>query len=256
MNTIRSLKVGTLQVNVYANRDDMGAAAAADAAAYVRELLKDHDHINVMFGAAPSQNEVLASFAASEGIDWSRVRAFHMDEYIGLDPQAPQGFGNFLYDHIFSLVPFGSVNYINGNAEDIDAECKRYGDLMAGEPLHVCFMGVGENGHVAFNDPPVADFNDAVLVKKVELEHRCRQQQVNDGCFASLDQVPTHAMTVTVPGLTRAQKVICVVPAPTKAEAVRRMLDGNVTTACPASIITTHPDATLYLDPDAGCSLL
>lgn len=256
MKPDRSLHVDSLLVNLYATRSNMGIAAAEEAVIHLKRLLTEHDSINVMFAAAPSQNEFLAALCESKEVDWTRVHAFHMDEYIALDKDAPQGFGNFLRERIFSRVPFASVSYLNGNAEDPSLEAERYAGLLEKEPLHVCFMGVGENGHVAFNDPPVANFTDPVLVKVVELEERCRLQQVHDGCFAAIEEVPTHALSVTVPGLMRAERVFCIVPAATKAEAIERMLKGAIETDCPASILRTHPNATLYLDPDSGSSLL
>ena len=192
-----------LQVRIYADRAAMGAAAAADAAALLKQLLSAQDTVRVIFAAAPSQNEFLDGLCRAEGIDWSRVTAFHMDEYVGLDEAAPQRFGNFLRRAIFDRLPFGQVHYLNGNAP-IDEECARYTALLRQAPVDMVFMGIGENGHIAFNDPPVADFADPVSVKAVELDGICRQQQVNDGCFAALEQVPTHALTLTVPMLLSA----------------------------------------------------
>ncbi len=160
-----------------------------------------------------------------------------MDEYIGLDPEAPQGFGNFLRAHIFDLVPFKSVNCIDSAATDAEAEAERYGALLNSNPTDVVVMGIGENGHIAFNDPPVADFHDPKTVKAVKLDEICRRQQVNDGCFARIDDVPTHALTLTVPTLTRAPYLFCIVPAPTKAWAVRETLTGSIDEHCPASVL-------------------
>ncbi len=253
---LKSMKKDSLSVRIYESRAAMGAAAAADAAKKLKSLLAQKDEINCMFAAAPSQNEFLASLIADPGIDWSRINAFHMDEYIGLDPAAPQGFGNFLRDRIFGKVGFRSVSYLNGNAADPAAEAARYGALLKAHPLDVCFMGIGENGHIAFNDPPVANFRDEVLVKVVQLDQRCRRQQVNDGCFDCIDLVPTHALSVTCPGLMSAAAVFCMVPAPTKAEAVGRTLTWDISEKCPATILRTHPDACLYLDPDSAAEVL
>ena len=249
---LKAMKKDKLAVEIYETRAAMGAGAAEQAAKKLKELLAEKAELNCMFAAAPSQNEFLAALIADKGIDWTRINAFHMDEYIGLDPAAPQGFGNFLRDRIFGKVPFKSVTYLNGNAADPEAEAARYGALLAAHPLDVCFMGIGENGHIAFNDPPVANFQDKVLVKVVELDHTCRQQQVNDGCFASIDLVPTHALSVTCPGLMSAETVFCVVPAPTKAEAVKRTLTWEISEKCPATILRTHDNAKLYLDPDSA----
>ena len=157
---------------------------------------------------------------------------------------------------MFDRLPLGSVNLINGNAENPEEEARRYGQLLAEHPADICLLGVGENGHLAFNDPPVADFNDPVFAKVVKLEEKCRLQQVHDGCFEEIGQVPGYAITVTIPGLTAARFMFCSVPAATKAEAVRDMLNGQVSERCPASILTTHPDAALYLDRDSASGLL
>ena len=249
---VKTFKKDKLNVEVYSTRDKMGAAAATHAAVVLKKLLAEKDEINVMFAAAPSQNEFLATLAADAEIAWNRVNAFHMDEYIGLDAAAPQGFGNFLRDRMFSKVVLKSVHYLNGNAADPEAEASRYEALLKKHPLDVCFMGIGENGHIAFNDPPVADFNDSKLVKIVELDEPCRNQQVNDGCFAAIGEVPTHALTVTCPGLMTAAHAIVVVPAPTKAEAVFRTLTWDIAEPCPATILRTHDDAILYLDTDSA----
>ena len=225
----------------------MGESAANDVATKVAELLKVQPEVNIIFAAAPSQNEFLVAFITKD-IEWSRINAFHMDEYIGLHPDAPQGFGNFLMDRIFSKLPFKSINYLNGNADDINAECKRYQNLLTQYPTDIICLGIGENGHLAFNDPPVADFNDAKLVKQVELDLACRKQQVNDGCFQSLEEVPTHALTLTIPALLSAGYLSVVVPGPAKAQAVYNTLNSEVNELNPATILRTHHNTILYLD--------
>ncbi len=244
-----------LKVNVYSSRDEMGAAAAADVKAAILRALSEKESINMIFAAAPSQNEVLANLATDKEIPWGRVNAFHMDEYIGLDKNAPQGFGNFLRDHIFGIAPFASVNYIRIDAPDADEECERYSELLRRNPVDIVVLGIGENGHIAFNDPPFADFDDAKLVKAVKLDEVCRNQQVNDGCFASIDEVPTHALTLTVPALMSGKELYCIVPAKTKAKAVYETVNGDITPSCPASVLRTHECATLYLDPDSASLL-
>lgn len=246
------MKVDKFSVNIYDTRAEMGAAAAKDIKNKFCELLETKPQINVIFAAAPSQNEVLASLVADKDINWSRINAYHMDEYIGLDADAPQGFGNFLREHIFDRVPFASVNLIDVTAKDADAEAARYGEMLDRNPADVVVMGIGENGHIAFNDPPVADFNDKKTVKPVKLDEICRQQQVNDGCFATIDDVPTHALTLTVPTLTRAPYLFCIVPAATKAWAVRETLNGTIDEHCPASVLRTHDNAVLYIETESA----
>ena len=255
MDTVRYFTKDRLQCFIYENREKMGQAAARDIISAMQVMLSQKESINVMFAAAPSQNDVLAALVADDTIDWSRVNAFHMDEYIGLAADAPQGFGNFLREHIFSHKPFCSVNYICPEAEDPEAEARRYEALLQKHPIDLCMMGVGENGHVAFNDPPVADFKDKRLVKPVKLDLVCRQQQVHDGCFQSLEQVPEYAMTVTVPGLMKAPALFCIVPASTKAAAIARLIGGEISESCPSSILRLQNSARLYLDPDSASLL-
>lgn len=241
-----------LTVKIYKDRPEMGQAAASEIGAKVKELLAKKAEINMIFAAAPSQSEVLEALVADKTIEWNRVNAYHMDEYIGLDKDAPQGFGNFLKAYIFGRVPFKSVHYIDITATDPEEEAERYGRLLDENPTDIVVMGIGENGHIAFNDPPVADFNDAKTAKPVKLDEVCRQQQVNDGCFMSIDDVPTHAITLTVPTLTRAPYLFCIVPAPTKAQAVYETLNGTIDEHCPASVLRLHDNAILYLETESA----
>ena len=249
---MRTFKKDKLEVRAYDNRTLMGEAAAKDISARIRALLSEKEEINMIFAAAPSQNDVLYALANDKSIEWQRVNAYHMDEYVGLAADAPQGFGNFLREHIFGLAPFKSVNYIDCTAKCPECECKRYGELLTANPTDIVVMGIGENGHIAFNDPGVADFNDSEIVKVVELDEVCRQQQVNDGCFATISDVPTHALTLTVPTLIKAPWLFCIVPAKTKAAAVKRTLTGDISEECPATILRTQENAILYLDNDSS----
>lgn len=242
-----------LHVKIFGSRAEMGHGAASDAVEYLKNLMAEQEFVNIIFAAAPSQNEFLAAMAESD-VDWSRVNAFHMDEYIGLPSDASQGFGNFLRRAIFDKVPFNSVNYING--QNVPEETlKQYKKLLEENPVDVVFMGIGENGHIAFNDPHVADFNDPEVIKVVDLDEKCRMQQVNDGCFTCLDEVPTHAFTLTVPTLMAAKRRFCVVPASTKAHAVYNTINGVVSEVCPASVLRTSEGTTLYLDNDSSSLL-
>ena len=252
---IKSYKVDKLNVNIFENRTKMGEYAAKEISECFRKLLSKKETINVIFAAAPSQNDVLQSLCDDKSIEWNRINAFHMDEYIGLDKDAPQGFGNFLKDHIFGKVNFKSVNYLDISATDAENETERYSKLLKDNPTDVVVMGIGENGHIAFNDPPVADFNDSKMVKVVKLDEICRNQQVNDGCFKSIDEVPTHAMTLTVPTLYNADYLFCIVPAITKADAVYETLNGTIDEHCPASILRKHNNASLYLDEKSSSKL-
>jgi glucosamine-6-phosphate deaminase len=225
----------------------MGAAAGADVANMLRAVLANKRAVRMIFAAAPSQNETLQTLAAADGIEWSRVTAFHMDEYIGLAPDAPQRFGRYLSDHLFDLVRPGRVHLID-SARPAEEECRRYAQLLQEASIDIVCLGIGENGHIAFNDPPVADFDDKAWIKPVELDEACRQQQVNDGCFASLEKVPTHALTLTIPALMSGRYLYCSVPGPTKRQAVTRTLSSPITTDCPSTVLRRHPNCTLYAD--------
>lgn len=249
---MKSFKKDKLNVEIYENRTLMGENAAKDIKAKIAELLKTKPEINMIFAAAPSQNDVLKALAEDKSIEWDRVNAYHMDEYTGLDKDAPQGFGNFLKAHIFGLANFKSVNYIDISAKNPDDEAVRYGKLLLDNPTDIVIMGIGENGHIAFNDPPVADFKDDKVVKVVKLDEICRQQQVNDGCFKSIDEVPTHAMTLTVPTLVKAPYLFCIVPCATKAWAVNETINGTIDEHCPASVLRLHDNAKLYLDNESS----
>ncbi len=248
------MKVDNLTVKKYTTREEMGAAAARDIRNAIRTLLEKKAEINVIFAAAPSQNEVLRALVESD-VDWSRVNAYHMDEYIHLPPDAPQCFGNFLTGKIFGKVPFKSVNLIDSTAPDAQAECDRYEAILRANPADIIILGIGENGHIAFNDPWVANFKDDRLVRIVALDDVCRQQQVNDGCFATLEEVPKIAMTLTCPVFIRAPQLFCIVPALAKANAVKRTLEGAISEECPATVLRSHGNAVLYLDADSASTL-
>ncbi|WP_034913189.1 6-phosphogluconolactonase [Erwinia sp. 9145] len=239
-----------LKVAVYADRHTLGHEAGKAAAAHLRHLLNNQPRVRMIFAAAPSQTEFLATLARETGIDWSRVTAFHMDEYLGAACPPAQRFSTWLAQHLFAVVRPGDVWPIpaEGDAETI---CRDYAAKIAEAPVDIVCLGIGENGHLAFNDPPVADFNDPQLMKVVELDALCRQQQVNDGCFATLDAVPRHALTLTIPALMAARRLFCMVPGRSKRQAVSDALHQPVSTACPATILRRHPDCTLYTDNDA-----
>ena len=226
----------------------MGRAAASEVARRINLLASEKNEIRVIFAAAPSQNEFLDALVAAPEVPWDRIVAFHLDEYLGLPADSDQLFSKFLKDRLFDRVPFKAVHYLDPAAPDVQAECDRYANLLGAAPLDVACLGIGENGHLAFNDPPVADFDDPEIVKVVALDEICRAQQVHDGSFAALVDVPTHAFTVTIPVLMGAGHCSVVVPGSSKAAAVDSMLNGPVDVSCPASILRHHQDATLYMD--------
>jgi glucosamine-6-phosphate deaminase len=256
MTEIKELTANKLKVRIYETRSQMGAKAARDVAEKIKELLlsKEKD-VNIIFAAAPSQNEFLSSLSKEKDINWERVNAFHMDEYVGLDKNATQRFAHFLKESIFDKVTFNEVHYINGNAADSDNECERYSKLLSQFPADIVCMGIGENTHIAFNDPHIADFNDPFLVKVVDLDEVSRQQQVNDGCFVRIEDVPTSAITLTVPALLNADSIYCIVPGVKKAKAVFHTINSEVNENYPSTSLKRHTNATLYLDKDSAAKI-
>jgi glucosamine-6-phosphate deaminase len=244
---------GHVNLSVYESRVKMGEAAALEAAEHISTLLESKEAVRCVFAAAPSQREFLEALFSCPDVDFSRIEALHMDDYIGLEPGSPLSFRAFLAEY-FNRVPMGKVHYIDGRAEP-EKECARYGALLSENTIDVVFMGIGENGHIAFNDPAVADFNDPLLVKEVDLEESCRRQQVNDGCFPSLEEVPRRALTLTVPALLAADKHFCVVPGAAKARALRDSLLGPVYERCPASILRQKPGVRIFADRDSAALL-
>ncbi len=255
---IRSFQSDRLQVAIYPDRPSMGAAAARAVVAHLKELQSTKDEIRILVGSAPSQDEFFASLTTSTNasqIDWSRIVVFHMDEYVGLSADHPQSFRAYQQTHFVGKVNLKAFHAIRGEAPDPEAECERLSALLAEAPLDLACCGIGENGHLAFNDPPVADFNDPKLAKIVAMDAICRQQQVNDGCFPTLNAVPTHAITLTLPVFSNAAKLSCVVPATTKANAVAATINGPISTECPATLLREHPNATLFLEPNSASKL-
>lgn len=232
------------------SRRDMGRKAASDVAQELRHRLSTQNSVRMIFAAAPSQSEVLASLVEQPGIDWSRVTAFHMDEYIGLPTDAPQRFGLWLRRAIFDQVPFAAVHLLDpGNEPEVAAAV--YTGRLAEAPIDIVCLGIGVNGHLAFNDPP-ADLHDPASVKVVNLDATCRRQQVDDGCFPTIDSVPMQALTLTIPRLLAADRLYCCVPGAMKRDAVRRALRHPIGPACPATALRLHLHCRLYLDPESA----
>lgn len=248
---VQQLNYDDLEVFVLKDRDVLGKIAGAAIADEIKAVLARKPTANIIFAAAPSQNETLATLLQASGIDWQRVEAFHMDEYIGLPEDHPALFRNFLKSALFDQLPFKDIHLIDVNRPPNEA-CLDYEKLLKIKPIDIVVLGVGENGHIAFNDPPVADFADPETVKVVELDEVCRQQQVNDGAFPGLDQVPKQAITLTIPTLLSATTLFCVAPGKMKANAIERMLKKQVSTNCPASILRKHGKAYLFLDRDSA----
>ena len=246
---MKTRRFDSLEVHQHPDRASLGLAAARRVAATIAAC----GEARVVFACAPSQDEFLAALLA-QPVDWAKVTVFHMDEYAGLPASHPASFRSYLRGHLLAHIVPRAVHLIRAEA-DAAGEAARYAALLAERRLDLVCLGIGENGHLAFNDPPVADFADPALVKLVALDDACRRQQVHDGCFPALDAVPTHALTLTIPALLSAREISCVVPGGRKAQAVRDALLGPIAPSCPASILRTHPRAVLHLD-EAAASLL
>lgn len=252
---VQRWSAGEAEVRVHDDATALAAAAAEQAAAAIVEAVDGRGTAHVMLATGNSQLGLLADLTARSDLPWSAVTAFHMDEYVGIAADHSASFRRYLRERVATRVPLHAFHFIEGDAADPAGECARYSDLLAAHPLDLCVLGIGENGHLAFNDPPVADFDDPKSVKVVELDSACRQQQVGEGHFASIGDVPTHAITVTIPALLSAGHVLAIVPERRKAAPVQAALEGPITTACPASVLRRHPHATIHLDPHSASQL-
>jgi glucosamine-6-phosphate deaminase len=248
----RNFRADNLNVYVYDSRNSMGRAAAAVIAAEIRSAIRERGRAVAIFASAPSQNEFLANLAEAPDIDWTRVVAFHLDEYLGMNEEALQSFRKFLIDRLVNKVPLGEFHGLRGDAADGSSEARRYAQLLSENPPDFAILGIGENGHLAFIDPPFCDFNDPEAVKVVQLDEVCRNQQVNDGAFASLEEVPRDALSLTIPTLMARPKLFAIAPGPAKRNAIKNTVEEPISTTCPASILRTHQDAHLFIDKDSA----
>jgi glucosamine-6-phosphate deaminase len=249
---LRDFQVDKARVYIYQTKRDASEAAALDAASILRADLAKRGSARIIVGTGNSQDDMIAALVVAPDIDWNRVEVFHMDEYVGISEEHPASFHRWLKTHLVELVRPGKVNYMYGDSPELPWECERYTALLHSAPIDLCFIGFGENGHIAFNDPGVADFHDPQAVKRVTMDERCRRQQVGEGHFPTLDAMPREALTLTCPELMRAEHLICTVPDLRKAEAVKNALTGPIADACPSSLVRTHPAAAIYLDVDSA----
>jgi len=241
-----------MDIKIMPDKAQMGKAAAAAGAEHIRRAIADRGAANIIVATGASQFEMLGQLIEEPNIQWNRVTGFHLDEYVGLPIAHPASFRGYLWQRFVSRLPLPlrAFHFLDGEG-DAKAECRRVAEIIRRHPIDVAFVGIGENGHLAFNDPPVADFDDPSDVKIVVLDDVCRQQQVDDDCFANFAAVPERAVTLTVPRLLRADRLFCVVPGALKRAAVASALHGPVSTDCPASILRQHADCTLYLDAES-----
>ncbi len=244
--------IDDLRVSVYSTNQDMGLAAAQCAAGILREAISSKGSANVILAAANSQLTFLDGLKTLSDVDWSKVNFFHMDEYIGLEPGHPASFSQFLRRNLIDEIHPNAFYTIPSEEQDLEKICRDYTRLLHEYPTDLCAMGIGENGHVAFNDPPYADFKDPLWVKTVEIDAISRRQQVNEGHFPSIERVPVHAITLTIPALLAARSILVMVPETRKADAVYKSLLGPIVVTCPASILRRAAHARLFLDRDAA----
>jgi glucosamine-6-phosphate deaminase len=247
-------KKDKLTVKIFPGKNEMGKAAANSVAERLNAAIAEKDFANLILATGASQFQFLEHLQ-QQAIDWKKITVFHLDEYMGMPVTHPASFRKYLKERILEKVQPKQVYYLNGDAPDIEAEVLRYENLLKEHPIDIACIGIGENGHIAFNDPPVADFNDPKLVKVVELDEACRKQQLGEGWFPTLDDVPTHALSLTISAIMRCKHISCVVPDERKAEAVYNTLNAEISTTCPATILRTHPATVLYLDEGAASKL-
>jgi glucosamine-6-phosphate deaminase len=254
-NPISSFKVGTLAIEVYEDRTALGQAAATAVASRLRELAKQHETVPVIFATGDSQRATLHALAAMPDVPWSQIIGFRMDEYVGLPEGHPASFSRYMRENLTSRVQLRRMYEIDGSKANVQKTCAEYAELLRAHAPLLCLLGVGENGHVAFNDPAEALFDDPVDVKQVTLDLVCREQQVNEGAFSSVAEMPERAITITVPALFRVPELILSIPGPRKARIVKRTLYDPISTACPATILRGHPNATAFLDRASAAEL-
>lgn len=247
-------KLEALEIEIYDTAAAAGTAAAAAAAAAIREAARSGP-VAVIFATGNSQLETLRALTAMTDIPWPAVTGFHMDEYVGISSKHPASFRNYLRTNLTERVSMKKFYEIDGSSTDLDRTLSEYSRLLTEAAPKICLMGIGENGHLAFNDPGEADFSDSRVIRIANLDIACREQQVGEGWFATLSDVPRQAVTLTIPTLLKVPRLILSVPDKRKAEAVRRTVMDPVSTACPATILRTHPGATLYLDATSASQL-
>ncbi len=252
---ITQFQVDALRLELHDDAKAAGEAAARAAAEALHQLDQSRESIGVVFATGASQLNTLRAMTSISGLPWHKVRGFHMDEYMGIDEDHPASFRRYLRENLTRRVPLLEFFEINGSSDDPDSICREYVQKLRSADPQLCLLGIGENGHIAFNDPGEADFEDPADMKVVKLDAACRQQQAAEGWFHNLEEVPERALTLTVPAILRIPKLIVSVPGSRKAEIVRRALTEPISTDCPATILRVHPDATLYLDVESAMEL-
>jgi glucosamine-6-phosphate deaminase len=251
----KSFKADALEVRIHESQASLAADAAREAREYLCAVLDKQGSATAILATGNSQLQFLDALITLGGIDWSKVTLFHMDEYLGLDDQHRASFRRYMRERVETRIRPRAFHYLAGDTLLPLTECERYTRLLRAQPIDLCCLGIGENGHIAFNDPPVADFADPHAVKLVKLDDACRMQQVGEGHFVHLDAVPQYAFTLTIPMLCSARRMLCIVPEKRKAAAVRGTLQGLIQTTCPASFLRQQSHCTLFLDAESASLL-
>lgn len=252
---VRTFKAGSLPVEVYSTPADLAAAAARLVQAHLSAVLAKRGEAAAILATGNSQLQFLDELVRLGGVDWSKITLFHMDEYLGIDAGHKASFRRYMREKVESKLKPKVFHYLQGDAMEPIKECERYGGLLKAQPIDLCCLGIGDNGHLAFNDPPVADFGDPLAVKIIALDEVTLKQQVSQGHFANVDSMPRYALTLTIPALLSPEKLVCLCPGAHKAGIVKRTLQGEVSTECPATILRRQPHGTLLLDAAAAAQL-
>jgi len=242
----------SMRMTISPSRKEMGLEAGRCGEELLVSLLAQKETVRVIMGSAPSQDDVLGYLRESEKIDWARIEVFHMDEYIGISPDDNAAFSNYLDRTLFNTIKVKAFHKIVTNNKNPQAVCDDYSKLLLAAPIDIVFLGIGENGHIAFNDPEMADLKDPLAMKIVTLDNICRMQQVHDGCFKSFEEVPEQALTLSVPMLMTGAHLVCTVPTTKKNKACLRMIMGPISAECPATAMRLHPDCNLFMDNESG----
>lgn len=250
----KSFQIENLSIEIYGQSKEMGAAAADYVTRKLNDAIVKKGGANLILATGASQFSFLEALQTKE-IDWGKITVFHLDEYKGISESHPASFRKYLKERILNKVAPKKIYFLNGDAANLQLEIKNYEEALQAHPIDIACIGIGENGHIAFNDPAVADFQDPKLVKVVELDEACRNQQLGEGWFPRFDDVPKEAVTLTITAIMNCEAISCVVPDERKAQAVYNSLYGDISTSCPASILRTHPETVLFLDK-ASASLI
>jgi glucosamine-6-phosphate deaminase len=255
LNPIKTFQVDELPVRVYASEEDLAQDAAREVQVFLQQCLAERGEASAILATGNSQVRFLEALIKLGGVDWSKLTLFHMDEYMGIDGNHQASFRRYMRERVEARVKPKAFHYLQGESDQPLDECARYADLLQMKEIDLCCLGIGENGHLAFNDPHVAEFDDPWSVKLVSLDLKCRQQQVDEGHFPSVDEMPRYAYTLTIPTLCAVRKMVCIAPEKRKAQAVHNALRDAVSTSCPASYLRTQKQAVLLLDQDSAALL-